>query len=725
MPAANGMYIVLISVHGLIRGHDLELGSDSDTGGQTKYVVELTNVLAEHADVARVDLLTRRIVDNSVNAIYSEPSESLSDKARIIRIEAGPSGYIRKEELWDHLDNFADNTLTYLREMKQLPDVIHGHYADAGYVALRVANQLGVPMAFTGHSLGRVKRRRLLASGFNQAEIENQYKISRRIEAEEDALAAADLVVVSTHNEIDEQYGMYDHYQPERMEVIPPGTDLQRFQPPIGGEWNTETAKKLISFLRDPFKPMILALSRPDKRKNISGLVEAYGESTELQELANLVIVAGNRDDIREMEDDPRQVLTELLLLIDSYDLYGKVAYPRRHDASEVEMFYCLAASSHGVFINPALTEPFGLTLLEAAASGVPVVATEDGGPIDILKHCRNGSLVDPLDSAAMAKTLLKVLSDARGWQTMASNGLEGVHEHYSWESHASTYLQQIKTLDARTVPIVHGTPSTSQPMLYYDRAVFTDLDQSLVGDPTSLAALMEVVRAHRKQATFGITTGRRLDSALRLIKRYGMPQPDVLITSVGTEIHYAPQLTSDKAWTQHIDYMWNRQKIRRVLADVPGLKLQDKNDQSEFKLSYYIDPRLAPPQEEINSLLHKADLTVNALFSFGQFLDIVPVRASKGFALRYVAGQWNIPLEHILAAGGSGTDEDMIRGNTLAVVVGQRHEEELAHLTDVEPIYYASAFYAGGILEAIDYYDFYGECLPPQSPPVPGKNGS
>ena len=178
MSSASCLYIVLISVHGLVRGDDLELGSDSDTGGQTKYVVELARALAERADVASVDLVTRCIIDNNVNAAYSEPSEPLSAKARIIRVTAGPQGYIRKEELWDHMDNFADNALTYLREVKRLPDVIHGHYADAGYVAVRVANQLGVPMAFTGHSLGRVKRRRLLAGGFKQAEIENQYNIS-------------------------------------------------------------------------------------------------------------------------------------------------------------------------------------------------------------------------------------------------------------------------------------------------------------------------------------------------------------------------------------------------------------------------------------------------------------------------------------------------------------------------------------------------------------------
>jgi sucrose-phosphate synthase len=96
---------------------------------------------------------------------------------------------------------------------------------------------------------------------------------------------------------------------------------------------------------------------------------------------------------------------------------------------------------------------------------------------------------------------------------------------------------------------------------------------------------------------------------------------------------------------------------------------------------------------------------------SFGQYLDILPIRASKGLALRYVADRLEISLDHILAAGGSGADEDMMRGNTLAVVVANRHEEELSHLEDAERIYYARQAHALGILEAIDHFDFFGTC--------------
>jgi sucrose-phosphate synthase len=67
-----------------------------------------------------------------------------------------------------------------------------------------------------------------------------------------------------------------------------------------------------------------------------------------------------------------------------------------------------------------------------------------------------------------------------------------------------------------------------------------------------------------------------------------------------------------------------------------------------------------------------------------------------------------------VLAAGGSGADEDMMRGNTLAVVVANRHHEELSRLTQAERIYFAHAGYASGILEAIEHYDFYGACRLP-----------
>jgi sucrose-phosphate synthase len=704
-------YVMLISIHGLIRGDNLELGRDADTGGQTKYVVDLAKGLAERDDIEAVDLVTRLVRDPSVSEDYSRPVEVIGDKVRIVRIADGMDEYLPKEQLWDHLDSFMDNLVSWLNEQSQMPHFVHSHYADAGYVGVRLSNLLGVPLIHTGHSLGRDKRKRLMARGLSKEKIEQTYNIARRIDAEEEVLANADLVITSTHNEIEDQYGLYNYYNPSRMEVVPPGTNLALFHPP-GENEEIPFRKSLSKFLREPDKPIILALSRPDERKNILTLIEVYGESPKLQELSNLLIIAGNRDDIRDLEEGARDVLNNILILIDSHDLYGSVAIPKHHDAAEVPQIYRMAATTGGIFINPALTEPFGLTLLEAAASGLPIVATRNGGPVDILANCRCGELVDPLDREQISEALLKILDNKAQWQEYVDNGIDGVTRHYSWQAHCETYMAHITNLSGRYEPI--PTDKLARLPRYRDRIIFSDLDQNLTGDLDSLKTFLGIMHENRKHVAFGIATGRRIDSALALMNRHNIPRPDVLISSLGTRIHYGASLTEDDFWTDHIDHDWKPNRIRAELNDLPGFKLQPKVDQSNFKISYYYDQTRAISVEAINALLRKREIAANVIPSFGQFLDIIPSRASKGQALRYVAQRLEIPLEQTLVAGGSGADEDMMRGNMLSVVVANRHDEELSQLIDTENIYFARAAYAEGIVEAIDHYNFFNSCCAP-----------
>ncbi len=367
------LYVLMISLHGLIRGYDLELGRDADTGGQITYVVELSRTLAAHPEIGKVDLLTRAILDPAVSPEYAQPEEVLSAGARIIRLPFGPKRYLRKELMWPYLDELVDRCLHYLRQQGRLPDLIHTHYADAGYVGQQLSLLLGIPQVHTGHSLGRTKRERLLASGRKQHAIERQFNLERRIAVEEDILKHAAFVVTSTRQEIDSQYGIYHNVAQQRFVVIPPGTDTKRFSPPGRRKIQSDPQQQIDRFLSDPDKPIILAICRPDLRKNLKGLVNAYGQSQELQERANLVIVAGTREDIRAMEESQQQVMQNLLLDIDKYDLWGKVAIPKQISQDAIPELYRLAARRRGVFVNSALTEPFGLTLIEAAASGLPL----------------------------------------------------------------------------------------------------------------------------------------------------------------------------------------------------------------------------------------------------------------------------------------------------------------------------------------------------------------
>ena len=537
--------------------------------------------------------------------------------------------------------------------------------------------------------------------------IEQQYNISPRIEAEEWAMDSASLVIASTRQEVEQQYSLYDNYHPKRMHVIPPGTDLSRFRPPNGTAVTSPIQDELGRFLTAPGKPMVLALSRADERKNIQTLVKAFGRNTRLRNMANLVIVAGNRDDIATLDRGARKVLTDVLLLIDSYDLYGSVAYPKHHTADDVPELYRLAARTQGVFVNPALTEPFGLTLVEAAASGLPVVATEDGGPRDIIGECHNGLLIDPLDSDAMGAALVDALSEKKRWRAWAANGIRGAHRRYSWDSHVERYLKATRRLLGKRRGARVVRPQKSR-LPTVDRLVVCDIDDTLLGDSGALEALIERLAQAGKGAGFGVATGRQFTSAVRALDKAGVPMPDLLITSVGTEIHYGPQLTVDRSWARHIRYRWNRERIVEVLAETPGLRRQAKEEQTGNKISYFIDPDKAPGIRDIVRHLRSRDLHANVIYSHGMYLDILPIRASKGQALRYVGAKWGIPPERMLVAGQSGNDVEMLRGNTLGVVVGN-YSHELRRLRGEPLIYFAEGAYASGVMEGMEYYDFLG----------------
>ncbi|SMB24193.1 Sucrose-phosphate phosphatase [Sterolibacterium denitrificans] len=708
----NPLYILMLSLHGLIRGHDLELGRDADTGGQTLYVVELARALGRHDDVERVDLLTRLIDDPQLSADYAQEEEILGPGARLVRLPFGPRRYLRKEVFWNHLDLLVDRIVHYLRQQARLPDVIHSHYADAGYVGTQLSQLLGIPLIHTGHSLGRCKRQRLLAHGRKPLALERQFNFARRIAAEETILANAQLIIASTPQETQEQYGLYENYQPGRALVIPPGTDTSRFAPPGKAPLAAEVPGMLDRFLTEPRKPLILAICRPEVRKNLLRLVEAYGNSDELRQRANLAIIAGQRDDLRDLDEDQAKVLTDLLLAVDRFDLWGKVALPKRHRPEDIPQFYRLAAQRHGVFANPALTEPFGLTLIEAAASGLPIVATADGGPRDIIANCNNGILIDPLDSNDIARGLLEVLGDARAWRRRAQHGLSGVSHHYTWDAHVAKYLKAVRRLARKErkqirrelAAHLHPGPATSLP--FVQRMLVSDIDNTLIGDRHSLTRLIEVLRTSGRQLGFAVATGRSLESTLSILRQWRVPRPDALITSVGSEIHYGRTMLPDNGWIRHIRHRWRRDALADLLTGIPGLILQQPENQREFKLSYLVDPASMPPLRALYKLLQGEGLHANLIYSHQAYLDVLPIRASKGQAVRYLAYKWGLPLRNFLVAGDSGNDAEMLVGDTLGVVVAN-HSPELQKFRGLEQIYFASNRHAAGILEGMAHYGF------------------
>jgi sucrose-phosphate synthase len=708
--ADRGLRILSLSVHGLIRGREIELGRDADTGGQVSYVVDQARALAGHPDVEQVHLVTRLVEDRNVDASYAEPREELAPGATLVRLPFGPRRYLHKESLWPYLDSLLDELTHWARDQEQLPDVIHGHYADAGYVGAQISKLLGIPFVFTGHSLGRIKKARLLARGRTPEQLEERYNIRRRIEAEEQALEAADLVITSTRHEVQEQYEGYDHYVPSRMEIIPPGVDLTRFSPPSRFWVEPPFAAELRRFLDDPAKPMVLALARPDERKNFLTLVQAYAETPGLRDKANLVLIAGNRDDIAELPAPQRRVLQEILVAIDRYDLYGRVAYPKHHDTEDVPEIYRLAARSRGVFVNPALTEPFGLTLIEAAAVGLPVVATNDGGPRDILEACRHGVLVDPMDAEEMGEAILRSVSEPVTWARRSKSAVSRVHSSFSWQSHARRYVEAVDEVLSGTRPNpVHHRPSRL-PLV--DRVLLTDMDETLTGDMEALAELTDRIHRARDVAAFGIVTGRTLDKALAVLDDLGLWVPDILITASGTELYYGTRLVRDRSWERQILHRWDPEAVRAALDEVPGMVLAPDEDQTHLRIRYLWDPDEAPDVAALRTRLRQAGLQANPMLDRQTHLDITPGRATPGLAIRFLCFKWNLPPERLLVAGDSGNDADMLSGETLGVVVGN-HTAELDDLRGHPRVRFVEGRHAAGILDGIEHYDFFGTIRP------------
>jgi sucrose-phosphate synthase len=720
---SSGYYVQLFSPHGLIRHHDPEIGRDRDTGGQVKYVLELLENLSYHPQIRKVDLFTRRIIDKRVSTSYEKEVEHINDKARIIRVTCGGNLYRPKETLWEYLDEFIDKTIRFIEKQDDFPDVVHGHYADGNYLAAQISEVYGIPFLATGHSLGRNKKNILMQEGIIPATIDEKFNMEHRIAVEEEVIKTADLNIVSTQHIVESQYSQYQNFSQAKFKVIPPGINAEVFYPfyrldlpSFKISLEQEQALYRVNsdidrFLFNPMKPLILSIGRADRRKNFETIIQSYGQDKELQAMANLAIFAGVRKDISLMPTDEKDILTNLLLLLDKYDLYGKMAIPKKNDPKlEVPEIYRIAARKKGVFINATPGENFGLTIVEAAACGLPVIASPTGGPKEILEQCHNGELIDVEDPQAIAAAIKKIIADEPLWESYSSNGILGANQRYSWSSFTDEYILAIDELfkqkDTRSANFSKKT-AYGKKLAKAELFLISDLDGTLVeGSCTDgLSELNQWISANKEKVAFGIASGRNKEITLEALHKYSLPDPDILICSAGSEIYYTHKHISDNGWESHIDYQWKRPELQKALIDFPGIRLQEQAAQWPYKLSYYVNDSFnEDDMANLHKFLDDRKLRAKILLTENKFLDLLPIRASKGHAVRYLSYKWKIPLENFITAGNSGNDKDMLTGKTRAIVVAN-YSPELEDLKDNRLIYFARKPLAMGVLEGILHY--------------------
>jgi len=318
--------------------------------------------------------------------------------------------------------------------------------------------------------------------------------------------------------------------------------------------------------------------------------------------------------------------------------------------------------------------------------------------------------LIDPLNLEDIDHALMRTLTEPEQWQTWSEAGIHGSREHYSWQRHVDRYLRDItEIIDQSPPPVLAQAAGVGHPkrrLPEFDRIIMTDLDNTLTGDPEGLQEFKQMLRHAGSNVGFGIDTGRSLQAALTLIEELELPRPDVISTAVGTELYYGADLTPDLSWRKQIKFHWRPELVHEVLDDIPGLYLQSEKDQTEFKISYRVDPDDSPSINQLRKRVREAGLRVKVIASLGSFLDIIPIRGGSEMSLRHLAYRWGFEPERLLVAGDCGNDEGMLKGGTLGVVVGN-YSPELEKLRRMPRIYFAEAHHARGILEGIEYYDF------------------
>ena len=470
-----------------------------DFGGQLVYVKETALALAELGH--RVDIVTRQIDDPDWPE-FSERVEKYpeSDDVRIVRIPCGPDEFLPKEQLWPHLGTeWLEGIIDFYEDGNQFPDAVTTHYGDGGLVGALLKKKKGINYTFTGHSLGGQKMDRFDASTDNLEELDERFNFARRIFAERVAMNRADQVITSTNQERYKQYGhpvyggAVSVEDDEKFSVIPPGVNRRLFNEETGPD-DEEIARRIQSAIdRDIGRnrrdlPLVICSSRLDAKKNHLGLVNAFAESRELRETANLaIVVRGASNPLKQREKyegEAKEILDKIASTLENEGLWEATTSFPLEDQRELAAAYRWGKERRSVFALTALYEPFGLAPLEAMSCGLPAVVTNQGGPtesmVDEDKGEEYGVLVDPEDPEEIAEGLLGPLSSEETWKKLSRAGKKRVLSRYTWEETARSYLEVLREIQDK--PASDKKP-LDIPRYFTDPGSKTDIELAQLAD--------------------------------------------------------------------------------------------------------------------------------------------------------------------------------------------------------------------------------------------------
>ena len=391
-----------------------------DAGGQNIYVLNVAKCLANAGH--RVDVLTRRD-DPSMPAVVD-----VRPGMRVVHLDAGPPRFVPKERLLRHMPAFEAAARELLQNSVDY-DVIHANFFMSGLVGLRLKEVFGVPLVTTFHALGLVRQEHQGPDdGFPPLRIDIERLIVRD----------ADRLVAECPQDADDLRRLYGA-RAERIRTVPCGVDLGEFAPGC-----RSAARRELGLRDDEF--VLLQLGRMVPRKGVDNVVRALGLLGR-DVKARLLIVGGD-----SAEPDPVATpeIGRLLAIAEECGVADRVVFTGQRQRSELRACYNAA----DVFVTTPWYEPFGITPLEAMASGTPVIGSAVGGIKHSVVDGITGFLVPPRQPVALAERLRQLHANPWLGQAMGRSGVRRVRALFTWERVAAELADVYQEVRAAREPV-------------------------------------------------------------------------------------------------------------------------------------------------------------------------------------------------------------------------------------------------------------------------------
>lgn len=385
----------------------LVLPGRGDAGGMNVYVRELVSALAQAG--AEATVFVRRH-DQAPRVIDVEPG------FRVVHIDAGPPE-LSKESLPEVVDDFAAGVRDWLRDHPV--DVLHANYWLSGVAGHRLKHEFDLPLVSTFHTLARVKA--------ETGDPEPQ----RRMAAESEVIACSDVITANSVSEMRQLTRLYGAH-PRHLEVVVPGVD-----PALFSTGSRRGAKRALGA---GDAPMLLFVGRIQPLKGVDIAAETLAALSTSHPRARLVVVGGasgvnGHEQLRKLDE-----------IAQARGIQGRISRVAPQPHHLLSTYYRAA----DVCLVPSRSESFGLVALEAAACGLPVVASDVGGLRTLVDHGRTGYRIAARDPLQYAAAVRAILDDEANARSLARGGVE-MAAGYSWTATAARLIKIFENLRERS----------------------------------------------------------------------------------------------------------------------------------------------------------------------------------------------------------------------------------------------------------------------------------